>query len=112
MADGPRAKEARPATYAFHAQQAVEKFLKAVLVAHDVAPPDTPDIRVLSILIEAHTPHELPEHLYHDAALLTRYEMKFSRPTELGAVTEDELDFAVSTARHIQDWTFDTLSIG
>jgi hypothetical protein len=38
--------------------------------------------------------------------------LEFSSPMELGDVTEDELSFAVSTALHIQDWTFDTLSNG
>lgn len=111
VANGPRAKGARAAAYAFHAQQAVEKILKAVLIAHGVEPPNTHDIRGLSVLIEVHTPHELPEHLYHDAALLTRYEAEFSRPDELGDVAEEDVDFAVSTARHVQDWALDTLDI-
>ena len=109
VARGPRVKDARPAVYAFHAQQAVEKFLKAVLVAHDVEPPRTHDIRELSVLIDSHTPHELPEHLYYPAIELTKYEAEFSNPMELGDVPEEEADAAATIARDVGDWAFDTL---
>ena len=111
MARGPRVKDARPAAYAFHAQQAAEKFLKALLVAHDVEPPSTHDIRELSVLIDAHTPHELPEHLYYPAIELTKYEAEFSRPTELGDVPEADVEAAVDAAQHVGDWVLDTLNV-
>lgn len=112
VARGPRGKDARPAVYAFHAQQAVEKFLKAVIVAHDVEPPDTHNIRALSELIDAHTPHELPEHLYYPAIELTKYEAEFSNPMELGDVPEEDADAAATIARDVVDWAFDTLGMG
>jgi HEPN domain-containing protein len=40
----------------FHAQQAAEKFLKALLVSHDILPPKTHDLTKLLTLCVAHAP--------------------------------------------------------
>jgi HEPN domain-containing protein len=111
VARGPRAEGALPAVYAFHAQQAAEKILKAVLIAHDVEPPRTHNIRELSALIESRTPHEMPEHLYYMANLLTQYAVESRYPDELGDVSEDELETAISMAGDVFAWALEALGL-
>ncbi len=78
----------------FHAQQAVEKSLKAVLISKGIDFPRTHNLR---ILIDA-----LPEIVFRDpildsAAALTDYAVSTRYPGEVEAVTKEEL----KTARHI-----------
>lgn len=111
VARGPRADGALPAVYAFHAQQAAEKILKAILIAHGVEPPRTHNIRELSALIGRDTSHELPEHLYYMANLLTQYAVESRYPDMLGDVSEDEVTAAVSTAEDVFAWALETLGL-
>ncbi len=78
----------------FHAQQAVEKSLKAVLISKGIDFPRTHNLR---ILIDA-----LPETIFRDpvldsSAALTDYAVSTRYPGEVEAVTKEEL----KTARHI-----------
>ena len=78
----------------FHAQQAVEKSLKAVLISNGIDFPRTHNLR---ILIDA-----LPETIFRDpildsSAALTDYAVSTRYPGEVEAVTKEEL----KTARHI-----------
>ena len=67
-------------TVAFHAQQAAEKFLKALLVRHQIPFPKTHDIqRLLELLdsIDATIKRELAS-----AAILTDFGVEFRYPAE------------------------------
>jgi len=78
--------EIADAVIGFHAQQAVEKALKAVLSAHDHAYPWTHDLRhLLDLLDEAG--QSLPEELA-DARRLTPWAAEF----RYGDTIDDELD--------------------
>ena len=85
----------------FHAQQAAEKAIKAVLVSGGVRVPRTHNIRALvRALPEAISPPEEAS----DWAVLTDYAVAARYPTDTESVTEDELLRAVSMAQRVVAW--------
>ncbi len=91
-------------TAAFHCQQAVEKCLKALLVANDVDPPRVHD---LEVLLEMCTDqgHDLTD-LRAAILDLNPFAVQFRYPTEEPAPEEEEvqagLDAAGSIRRRVQ----------
>ena len=84
--------EIADALVGFHAQQAVEKALKAVLSAHDRAYPWTHDLRhLIELLDEAGEP--LPDRL-SDVRRLTPWAVEF----RYGGTIEDDLDRPAAVA--------------
>ena len=86
---------------AFHAQQAVEKYLKAFLTWHQVEFPKTHDIKRL-LKLAGHADPNLPEEL-PDAADLTAYAVEYRYPGEYPPVTMDDAARAVTVADRIRD---------
>lgn len=86
---------------AFHAQQAVEKYLKAFLTWHQVEFPKTHDIKRLLKLAGACDP-SLMEKL-PDAADLTAYAVEYRYPGEYPPVTTDDATSAVAVADRVRD---------
>ncbi len=90
----------------FHAQQAAEKALKAVLVFHDAEVPWTHNIQLLIELIEA---LELVPPSLRVAAALTEYAVVMRYPGDAEPVTQPELARALGQARAIveaaEQWT-------
>jgi len=86
----------------FHAQQAAEKALKAVLVASEISSPRTHSIRMLIDLI----PEDLgvPE-LVQDAAALTDYAVLSRYPGNLEPVEVDEYREAIDLAEAVVKWS-------
>lgn len=80
------------AVVGFHAQQAVEKAMKAVLSAHEHAYPWTHDVRHLMELLEA-AGSPLPAEL-RDARRLTPWAAEF----RYGETIDDDLDREASLA--------------
>jgi HEPN domain-containing protein len=87
---------------AFHAQQAVEKALKALLVQHQVEFPYTHAIGPLLNLCQA-AGFEGTEAL-GDAAILTRYAVAASYPGEQDPVSRQEAREAASLATRVLTW--------
>ena len=85
----------------FHAQQAAEKALKAVLIAKGVPPPKTHNIRTLLDLL----PHEViaPQEI-EDAASLTDYAVISRYPGDFESVNEEEYKEAVRLAETVVLW--------
>jgi len=85
----------------FHAQQAAEKALKAVLIAKGVSPPKTHNIRTLLDLLpqEVIVPQEI-----EDAASLTDYAVTSRYPGDFESVDEEEYHEAVRLAETIFLW--------
>ena len=81
---------------AFHAQQAVEKYLKAALTWHQVEFPKTHDIRRLLELIGSCNP-VLAESL-SGTVELTAYAVEYRYPGECPAVTMEDAARAVVMA--------------
>ena len=88
-------------TVAFHAQQAAEKSLKALLVARQVEFPKTHDIERLVELV-AIGDGALAETLA-DAAELTPFGVEYRYPGEYAPVTAEAANACVSLARKVHD---------
>lgn len=85
----------------FHAQQAAEKALKAVLIAKGVPPPKTHNIRTLLDLLpqEVIAPQEI-----EDAASLTDYAVTSRYPGDFESVDEEEYEETVRLAENVVLW--------
>ena len=88
-------------TVAFHAQQAAEKSLKALLVVRQVEFPKTHDIERLVELV-ALGDAALAETLA-DAAELTPFGVEYRYPGEYAPVTAEAANACVSLARKVHD---------
>lgn len=86
---------------AFHAQQAVEKYLKAFLTWHQVEFPKTHDIKRLLKLAGGCDPSLTPE--LSDAADLTVYAVEYRYPGEYPAVIAEEATSAVAISDRVRD---------
>jgi len=80
----------------FHAQQAVEKYLKAFLVSKEIDFPKTHNIAVLLELVARCDP-TLAESL-HETVALTQYEVEGRYPGDLPEVTGEEAQTALTLA--------------
>ena len=85
----------------FHAQQAAEKAMKAVLIAKGVPPPKTHNIRTLLDLLpqEVIAPQEI-----EDAASLTDYAVTSRYPGDFESVDEEEYEDTVRLAETVVLW--------
>jgi HEPN domain-containing protein len=105
-----RGSEVLPEQICFHAQQAVEKALKAVLIFHGVDFPLTHDLRELVetlVVAEGQLPAELSE-----ADTLTPYAVETRYPGFWGDVTEVDVDEALRVAAFAVDWAANRIETG
>ncbi len=86
---------------AFHAQQAAEKFLKAVLVWHQVEFPKTHDIGRLVDLV--HTTDPALADLTREATALTLYAVETRYPGDLAAPDPGEARQALALAERVRE---------
>jgi len=93
------AELARGAT--FHAQQAAEKYLKAVLVWHQVEFPKTHDIGRLTDLLETVDTH-LADRV-REASVLNPYAVEARYPSDLPRPTLAESREALAIAARVRD---------
>ncbi|MCU0503255.1 MAG: HEPN domain-containing protein [Anaerolineae bacterium] len=97
-----------PEIIAFHAQQAAEKMLKALLVLRQVDFPRTHSIGALLALCgEAGF---LGAQEFAEASSLTRYAVAARYPSEEEPVSRQEAKDAVTLAAQVFVWTFTQLS--
>ena len=85
----------------FHAQQAVEKYLKALLVHHQIEFPKTHNIDLL-LDLAAPADQTLVDAL-RQASVLTQYGVEIRYPGDAPDVSEDEAGEAVSLAAKVGD---------
>jgi len=85
----------------FHAQQAAEKFIKALLVRFQVEFPKTHDLDQLIDLVAAFDSY-LADAL-REASPLTQYSVEVRYPSESPQLTEEEAKNAVLLATHVRD---------
>jgi HEPN domain-containing protein len=86
----------------YHAQQAAEKALKALFVAHGLRFRYTHDIKELITGLQ-HQQISVPKPLY-ETVMLTRYAIETRYPYNAEAVTEDELRQAIAYAERVVAW--------
>ena len=98
------AKNMRPVSYeivCFHCQQAAEKYLKWVLVLHDIEPPKIHDLEELEKLCEKINPNF--ESLYEKCNVLTEYAVHSRYPNERRLEKQD-MDRALDYANYIKSF--------
>lgn len=88
-------------TLCFHAQQAAEKAIKAVLVFSGIGFPRTHSIGALLDLLPVAVPRDL---VLEEAASLTDYAVTSRYPGEAEDVTKAELSEAVAIADRVVAW--------
>ncbi|MEK6767111.1 MAG: HEPN domain-containing protein [Planctomycetota bacterium] len=88
-------------TLCFHAQQAAEKAIKALLIAKEITFPKTHSIRMLLDLLppEVKQPPEVQE-----SAILTDYAVISRYPGDLEAIDEEEYQRAVNLEKSVVEW--------
>ncbi len=91
---------------AFHAQQAAEKALKALLVAHRVEPPRTHNIARLLSLLEPKV--DVSWAYEEDLPALTYYAVEIRYPAP--PIMREEALEALETARRAVEWAENQLS--
>lgn len=96
------------ATAAFHAQQAVEKLLKAILVKHQSEFPKTHDLGELVERVVRVNP-SLAEPLRR-ASALNPYSVQARYPSDAPEVTEEEANDALALARRVRNAVMTSLS--
>jgi HEPN domain-containing protein len=83
-------------TVCFHAQQCVEKYLKALLLVHSVEFPRTHDLRVLRQLVPLQAGLDLDiRHI----VTLNRYTIEARYPGDWDPISQNEAQAAVTIAR-------------
>lgn len=98
----PSGKTVLPEQICFHAQQAAEKALKAILLAREVDFPFTHDLEELLTIFPAAgiaIPSELQE-----VGALTPYAVETRYPGFWGQIAEQEVEKALSLAQDVVDW--------
>jgi HEPN domain-containing protein len=91
-----------PEIIAFHAQQAVEKALKALLIQHQVKFPRTHIIGVLLVLCKE-SGYRIEENL-EEAATLSRYAVASRYPGETESISRQEAKLAADLANQVLSW--------
>lgn len=85
----------------FHAQQAAEKSIKALLAWHDTPSPKTHDLAELGGLLVDRDPSLEP--LLRRAAVLTEYAWRYRYPGESDEPSHDEARNALVLAREVYE---------
>jgi HEPN domain-containing protein len=101
LANVPLPQDVLYSELCFHAQQAVEKCLKAVLIHLDIEFRKTHDIDYLKTLLPAQIP--LPPEA-EQVADLTSYAVAFRYPGDYEDVTEEAYREAIGSARVVYEW--------
>jgi len=91
-----------PEIIAFHAQQAVEKALKALLIQRQVEFPRTHIIGVLLVFCKE-SGYKIEENL-EEAATLSRYAIASRYPGETDPITRQEAKLAADLADQVINW--------
>jgi len=99
---GRRDAETLPNLIAFHAQQAIEKSLKAILVEQQMEFPKTHDLEELFLLIKE-TGLTWPAEIER-AKEFTPFAVQSRYPGFDEPITQTELDEAIAMAGHVLDW--------
>ena len=95
-------KDVLPEQICFHAQQAVEKALKAVLLSQRVDFPLTHDLEALAELLESHgvrCPSEIA-----DVDTLTPYAVETRYPGSFQEIRHEDVDEAIWIAMRVLAW--------
>ena len=99
-------EEVLASTLCFHAQQAVEKALKAALIHFGTTFPKTHNIRYL--LDQLADSLAVPGNV-DEAAILTKYAVQMRYPEDLAPVSDQDRQDAILMATAVVDWVAETV---
>jgi len=94
-------------TLCFHAQQAVEKCFKAILLQRGIPFPKTHNLKILFELFPSEL--QVPSHI-SEAVMLTDYAVTARYPGEYEPVTSEEYRRVIAIAEEVVSWTETVLS--
>jgi len=100
-------KDVLPEQACFHAQQAAEKALKAVLLFKRIEFPFVHDLKALVGLLKENSISFPPE--IRDAGSLTPYAVEARYPGHLEEITPSDVDEAIRLAGSVLRWASDIL---
>ncbi len=96
-------------TVCFHAQQCVEKRLKAIVLRFGLDVPRTHDLRVIFQMVPASSGLDID---LGEILPLNRYSVEARYPDDWEPITREEAEAAVQIARNVSERTRDLLSSG
>lgn len=96
-------------TIAFHCQQAVEKYLKALLVHHDIEFQRSHNLIYLLDLLSQKM--EISEDSYDKAIMLNEYRVQIRYPHSTIFLNKEELESAINISQYFRDFLVKTLNI-
>jgi HEPN domain-containing protein len=93
---------------AFHCQQAVEKYIKAVLVSFDLSFRRSHDlIYLLEVLAQNVV---VSEELYEKASLLNSFSVEVRYPNQTIHLSREEIEYAISVSENFREFILQILS--
>ncbi len=96
-------------TIAFHCQQAVEKYLKAILVFYDIDFQRTHNLVYLLDLLSRQI--DIDEQTYDNAILLNEFSVQIRYPDKSIFLTKEELEISIQVAQDIRAFAIKTIGI-
>jgi HEPN domain-containing protein len=96
-------------TIAFHCQQAVEKYLKAILIFYDVEFQRSHNLVYLLDLLSGQI--EISEQTYDNAILLNGFSVQIRYPDKSIYLTKEELETSIQVAQDFRIFAINTIGI-
>ena len=96
-------------TIAFHCQQAVEKYLKAILVFYNIEFQRTHNLVYLLELLSRSI--NIDEGSYDKAIILNGFSVKIRYPDRIIYLSNDEIQMAINIAQEFRDFSIEQTKI-
>ena len=96
-------------TIAFHCQQAVEKYLKAILLFYQIEFLRSHDLIYLLELLSRRI--EIDESKFKKAFLLNNFGVQIRYPNKIIRLTKEELETAIQISEEFRAFSLDTIAI-
>lgn len=96
-------------TIAFHSQQSVEKYIKAILVYNDIEFPRTHNLIYLLDLCSSKI--EITEDRYDKAILLNGFSVQIRYPDKTIYLSKEELEVSIAIAQEFRDFAVKTIEL-
>lgn len=96
-------------TIAFHCQQAVEKYLKAILLFYDIEFQKSHNLIFLLDLLSCQI--EINEQTYDGAILLNGFSVQIRYPDKSIFLTKEELETSIQVAQDFRGFAINTIGL-